>query len=319
MKLKPMITYIRNGKKITKKINFFTEFYILTNVFSYSDKNMFDSYSYEISSEVEYIHLQNILFPSTNGLTFNLKDNQILILENCIFKGNRIETRNGNIQIINPEFIKDFCRIRINYGKDVKIILSEKNTETRLEFFIDSKNFFLDANRNKELNNLIVENAKKITLANLKNIVYLSLEASEEITLEKQNNILLTNTSVYSFETPKLNLGNSTIKAEKRCLYINADIITGKNYKLIADENIQINNNIYVPQNNETEIIITDKDLKDTSKLEARRKLISTLKTYGQYLKRNDQNIAENIKYQILTELQNQPIKDKKVKKKVRK
>ena len=121
---KSTITYIKNGQEKTVEITLLNSSKIKKEIFNSNNWGRIN-----LKKDIEYIHFQNIDFPSfINNKEFcGIKNNYntICVLENCDLKNklnnevNRIELIGGIFQLINIDAKELKTEIQINSHKEI--------------------------------------------------------------------------------------------------------------------------------------------------------------------------------------------------------
>ena len=176
MKEKKTITYIKNGTEVTKIINLFNKKEILDTIFE-QYRLLSEGIELIIKEDVEYLLLKNICF--SQNIKLLIPNTTIIILENCYFKGKKIDFKGGNIQLINPQFSSDLLNSYIHVDKviDFNLILkSQNNINTTVRG--QSNILTIDGN-SSEIS--IIANAQEIILKNIQKTKELKITGAKVI------------------------------------------------------------------------------------------------------------------------------------------
>lgn len=266
MKIKPTITYIKNGKEKTIVIKRINKNHIKKSIYKIYGGLLL------VDEEISLIHFKNIIFKVDEIIC--RKSTQICIFENCTFKqytSNTFKFGNGSFECINPNFI-DIHQINARYLNDFVLTLSDKNISEQTELSIDIFANNINLQGDFFLETLILE-GKNIVLGND----------------NYQTNINLLDYGWYQSminASEELNLTNCLIKnIPQKTLTINSPILNIDEASTIkTNGDVLINDNFYI-SNIETPSIITKKDIIRTS-------LIRELKTYSEVLKEKIANLT---------------------------
>lgn len=254
MKDKKIVSYIKNGNYVKREFNIFTRNKIINDIFVLP-KEQPDNYEYyEIQPDVEYLKLKNITFKK--DARFLLTDNNIE-LENCDFKGGRLDLTNGSTTITNSTFNPCNYINRIILKNVNNFNLDLNNNNSFLSIIGESKNTKLSGNYRIETISLT---GSTIEINNMKDIKTLRLN-NHETTLNNCNfGINLSNETQY-INTRKTNIINSNlyyqgefekltispyieeknIILEKNNTQLQTNILNLKNSKIESNNNIIIN------------------------------------------------------------------------------
>lgn len=281
MKIQQTITYIKNGKEKTVKVNKVNKNYILTRIFKiYTTKEIV------IDTNISLIHFKNIVFSANKIKCRNLRT--ICIFENCTFKQSTspiLKLKWGSFELINPNFI-DVAQINGTYLEDFILTISDKNTIEQKELSIDisADNIKLQGNL---LSKKIILSGNNITLGNEKIPTHIKLicsglyrsviEAEEQLILNK---CLIENVSKkpLNIVTPTVNMDDNSIIKTNRDIVING---------------ISHQSSIYNP------CTITKKDI-------IRMNLFFMLKVYNEVLKTKIEKLTNKYATNELYELNHQ-------------
>ena len=93
---------------------------LVANIFNIKNINKLLSKqgsSYDISSNLSLVYFKNIIFDESPHF---FAEDVVVILENCIFNGEKLSIHGGSIEIINPIISSDKCSFRgvLKYGLD---------------------------------------------------------------------------------------------------------------------------------------------------------------------------------------------------------
>lgn len=280
MKIKPTITYIKNGVEKTVKLNIFNEL----KIFSYPYSIIPDpSIYYEIKKDIEFIHIKNMEFNNISVL--KIPEDSICILEDCTFKSESLKLtfENGTIELINPKFIGVEKIELTSLTKDLNIkYTKEINQEQKLK--INADRFLsiageptrtIDITDQSNIEN-ITTSSRDVSLKNKFKLTELTLWGSN-ISLgnfkEGRSLIITEEFSPYIKAHKNLNLKDLVlINNGKGEMNIISPQINVENVKLTSKKSIQINENNYHKKTDDGYVVVTDEDF-------ARTNLINTLKT----------------------------------------
>ena len=180
-----MISYIQKEEEKLKNVNLFKKKEITKDIFktTYQEENNYEFY--HIKNEIEYLHLKNIIFNKNSN--FVVPDNTILILDNCLFKSEKMDFTGGNIEIIHPKlmsyqytnyiYFKDVDNINIIIGKDNRSFPTIKGI---------AKRFSLNTLSNIDILNSLSITADKIILTKTNHYKAIKL-IGNHIILNKSN------------------------------------------------------------------------------------------------------------------------------------
>lgn len=301
MKQQPTITYIKNGKENTITLTRWNQRRVLKDVveMSYRDR-MNTQIVYNINADVELIHCKDVRFPEVWKIESSKET--ICILENCTFERNygymnSLKVEGGSFEFINPNLI-NIEEINTSYTnvQDLSIIPLEKKIKeikVGIYSFNPCGDLYIKDNANTEK---IDAYANKISLNGNCSLMDCDLKGKQIKIGNKQEP---TTMKANAFEpkikaTEILELTNCIIDCSREDfgeIYIAAPILKVENATLKAGELIEINRSRFKKKSNESEIVITGKELMQAD-------LISILKEYRNLL----QDQIETQKERLLEE-----------------
>ena len=262
MDTKPSITYIKNGKEKTIKINIANKNIVLNRLF---DKKVHMHrffrfvliYEYKFKKDIDKIIFKNFTFKEDKLLLFNQNNNlnQIIHLENCTFNS-RVQIEFKNVEIINHQTNED--NIKIDNCDYAYIDVSKTDKDTSL---------IVEECKNLEL--ISGDNLKRLTISS-KNASIKNLSPINNSILFIDNNLTLQD-SIYEatmITTKRLNLINSRISNEQN-LTLNCKIINLVDSVIKSKDSLYINNLSKIEFND----IIDDTILDTSSYIEAENKI----------------------------------------------
>lgn len=117
--IKPTITYMKNGKKVTKVLQWYNTNMILNSIFTYKNR------SYQVMKDIDWIHFKDCELFDLFAITG--PQNGECIFENCTFKRNKdslgadyLLLSGGKIQLLNPK-LENLDSIVVHKGEEVEI------------------------------------------------------------------------------------------------------------------------------------------------------------------------------------------------------
>lgn len=309
----PTITYIKNGVEKTVTINMFNKKRILKEIYEASHiyGRWDDWIHYKIKADIDFIHFKN--FPFQQVRIIECPEDTICILENCVFQNQKsyeLKIRGGNFEFINPT-LKEIGEIssRLQDVKDLSIIITTKpnNQKQKVQLNVNSTIRTISIKDNQNLNNLNVYSLKALINGNLK-LDELNL-AAYHIAIgnkEEKTSIIVDQLRTSIIADKKMELKNCTIAANSKMFetfYIEADNLEVEQVALKARKKVVINNCIYHKKENDSELVITDKDLSRTNLISVlkglRDQVHSQIEVQGQqYLKDSHQEEKKQIEIQ---------------------
>lgn len=246
-----IITYIKDGKEKTVKLNKLNKERTLNKIFY----TRLISNEYKIREEISYLEIKNKEFePNT---IFSCFYNQtMVVLDNCKFDGLRLE--GCSYQIIEPIFNRNFGSIKGEEIQDLIIDISPthlQNININISF---SENFTLNGNYNY-YGNLNLINLENILINNVK--MYPDDDRSSLYV--RNSNLKINNSTINSLfiKGYSLELINTMInsKSELQVLYMQ---IKGRNYAFKTEGSlITLTHNKYYNTNCLDTLVIKDEDL----------------------------------------------------------
>ena len=325
MNNKKTISYTKNGEEINGSINYFNKKSLVKKLFDESCILGKNCENYVINDSVEYLYLKNVVF--LKNVRFTTPKDTIVILENCIFKGGRMDFNGGNIEIINPKLIS--CQytnyIYFSNVNDLNIMISKDNMS-----FISLKgtanNFTLNTEKNIDIIDHLSIKANNIKIIGVTNPKILELDANK-ISLEKSN--IHTNDK-NDMKAKKIELHQSSINSQKND--INTENLLLDRSKIyfswcMNKEGINWNNIILkestITSEDHLSINSNDITMDDTSKFKVGesiqiKNIIYTSKSEETYLELDKKAINQRYIVSILKEIKNNLELNNKVKTKQR-
>lgn len=270
MKNKPTITYIKKDEKEKEIIiNPLNKNKMLEELFEITYIKFKDQFLYKLKSDIEFIKLKNYKFDHNLKLETNTsisEEEKIIILENCLFKGEKNDFETDYLEIITPKFL-NLSKININNTKDVNLTLDEKMKNLELRIRDCHK---LTLNSSETLNLLQIYNVGNVYIKNLINLIETtsSYIVSNKLTLEDS---IIKETNINS---ENINLKNSIIE-DNRENYINTKLINLSNSLIISDDEIFLPNLRKIEFDDQVNLV--------PSYLEARTLIMLGKETYQNY------------------------------------
>lgn len=293
MKEKRIITYIKNGQKITKEFKIFTKNAIIGDLFVSPYPQPLNYELLQIKDDIEYLKLQNINFKKE--VRFIIPNNTNLIIENCSFNSSRLDLTGGNITLLNCTFNPCNYTNRIYLNNVNKLIFNLDNGKSYLT--ITGKSKEIDVSGNYRFDTLSITGEKAI-IKNMSDIKNLKLINKETLLKDCDFEINLNN-DIQSIQTQKLTLDNSKLFYQSDFDNVLINLYEEEKINKIIDRNIifqitnlELNNNSIIDSNNE--IIINNKNI-DITVNNNQKELIKFLKESKEKILIN-QETKNNIK-----------------------
>lgn len=245
--------------------------------------------SYDVSSNLSLVYFKNIIFDES---PYFLAKDVVVILENCIFNGEKLSINGGYIDIINPIISSNKCnfsgllkygldglkKIKVRGADDFRILIDSDKSDRVIDYDIFSKNIEVDggkANFNSIIGgNVCLKNLEVFSYIQFRNIenLYLGNLSFDDrfagFILNVRKKLYLSNINFYSIPNY---FGDIFIECP--CIEI------GSNVLLATYDLIKINDDVYFPKNGNP-IVLSGSDLLGDSKVYSRKVLISILKGY---------------------------------------
>ena len=245
--------------------------------------------SYDISSNLSLVYFKNIIFDESPHF---FAEDVVVILENCIFNGEKLSIHGGSIEIINPIISSDKCSFRgvLKYGldglrkikvcgaDDFRVLIDSDKSDRAIDYDIFSKNIEIDggkANFNSIIGgNVCLKNLEVfgyIQFRNIENLCLSNLSFEDRFAgfiLDVRKKLYLSNINFYSIPNY---FGDIFIECP--CIEI------GSNVLLATYDLIKINDDVYFSKNGNP-IVLNGSDLLEGSKACSRKAFISILKEY---------------------------------------
>lgn len=307
------ITYVRNGSEITKNITKWNRIFLFETIGEQIDERFG---FYEFKKDIEYIYLKNVVFSSLYKIKIKLAPHQVLVLDNCVFKGCGINFKQGNVQMIHPVFDYGYItRVEADYVKDFHLILDKNmNREEFLCLDLEAENIEVNTNFSQYLFELRIKYAETVLLKNIAEVIKtFSIEAYQNINLKHSH--IVSYRSIF-LETEQLYLDNSAIGTRRKnlnsrdipCLRIDVNNIYGNNYQLVSENSVILNGSVYQKQELQENVILTKDKLMDEGNFESRKKLISVLKGIQKKYQLMYEEYGNKVKKDVVFQLENQQI-----------
>lgn len=287
MKQQPTITYIKNGEENTITLTRWNQRRVLKDVIEmdYRD-HLKTQIIYSINADVELIHFKDVRFPEVWKIESSKET--ICILENCTFERNYgymniLSVEGGIFGFINPNLI-NIEEINTSYTniQDLSIITLEKKIkEIKVGIYSFNQCGALNIKDNTNTERIDAY-AKKISLNGNFSLIDCNLKG-KQIKIGNKQEPTTMKTNIFEPKikaTEILELTNCTIDCAREGfgeIYLTAPILKVENATLKAGELIEINKNRYNKKSDESEIVITEKELIQAD-------LISILKEYRNLL-----------------------------------
>ena len=311
MKEKRVVTYIKEGKEITKVFNFLSKREILNTLF---EKPFYQTDNYEfykIKSDIDYLSIKNMNFKK--DARFILPDNTILVIENCTFKSGRIDLTGGNIDLLHPKlnpcfytnriFVSDVNNLNIEIGSDNRSFITVTGTANNFSMTATNRieNIAITG-KTAQLKN--IKDIKSLKLINekttLKNCIFsIDLDndmekiQTETLDIEDSNLFYLNYQNRRLLSSKNINLKNAIISSENNVNIDCEKIIMDNQSTIESKHNIKLLIDTYTIVNDESKIKV---NLQSKDTLNKRKELISVLKGLKNYLSPEEEIVKKTIK-----------------------
>ncbi len=241
MKEKRIVTYIKNGKLVTKEFNFFSRKSIVYEIFDKPYIQGEHHEYYKINKEVTFLSLENITFKKE--ARFILTDHTSLILKGCNFKGGRLFLIGGSVELLEPRLNPCYYTNRIDISEVNKLnIIIDKENVSFITIAGTAKDCLIDA---EDRINQIDINANNVHLKNMKEAKDLKIEA-DEILLDNCKLYTDIEKSTQNFETKSLTIKDSELIYQNmdESMEISADLIHLQNSNIYFNDPSFVNGTI---------------------------------------------------------------------------
>ena len=249
---KRMITYISNDKEEEKRMTLFTKEILLKRVFENTQQERFYEVC-KIKEDIKYLKLQNIKFDK--NVKFIIPEDTNLVLDNCLFKGERIDLIGGNVEILSPNPTIDTNR---HFAKKLNKLYMrlEKKPNSFLNISGSTKSFYLNAEKNIDQ---ISIKSDEIYLKNINYVKNIQMQGNN-ITLDGVSIDINSDYVNNSMIPNKLIIQNSSIYYQ--CQF--AQMQLKAKYLWLKNSNIHFNSNYFAKAIIRTDYLNLENSLVDS-------------------------------------------------------
>ena len=262
MKEKKIVTYTKNGKKVTKEFNIFTKNAIIKDLFILPYPQPENYELEQIKQDTDYVELKNMNFKKE--VRFNIPEHTQLVLENCDFNG-KINITGGNVTILNCNF--NPCnytnRLFLNDVNELKLKLN--NDKSYLTITGKSKNTEISGKYRIETMSITGEKAIIENMHDIKNLKLINNETilkdcdfainiNNDTQLIQTKNLKINNSHLfYQIDFENIIISQYEEKQNKRTILIDRNTpFQIVNLELKNNSIIETNNNIIIKNQNIT-------------------------------------------------------------------